>query len=153
MKITKVETLVCHARMRNWIFVRVLTDQPGLYGWGEATLEWKTRGVVGAIEDLAPLMIGRDPRDIEQAVRAMKKQSFWRLGAIGMSAISGIEIALWDILGKDLGVPVWRLLGGKVRDRVGVYTHLGLGDMRAVYETLDAAPLVERAREVVDKGY
>src|ERR687890_646831 len=98
MKITKVETLVCHARMRNWIFVRVLTDQPGLYGWGEATLEWKTRGVVGAIEDLAPLMIGRDPRDIEQAVRAMKKQSFWRLGAIGMSAISGIEIALWDIL-------------------------------------------------------
>lgn len=70
-----------------------------------------------------------------------------------MSAVSGIEIALWDILGKDLGVPVWRLLGGKVREKVGVYTHLGLGDMRAVYETLDAAPLVERAREVVDKGY
>jgi galactonate dehydratase len=86
-------------------------------------------------------------------VRALRKHSFWRLGAIGMSALSGIEIALWDILGKHLGVPVWRLLGGKVRDKVRVYTHLGLGDMRAVYETLDEAPLVERAREVVEKGY
>jgi galactonate dehydratase len=153
LRIIAIHTQVCNAEMRNWVFVRVETDQPGLFGWGEATLEWKTRGVVGAIDDLAPLLIGRDPRDIEQAVRVMKKHSFWRLGAIGMSAISGIEIALWDILGKDLGVPVWRLLGGKVRDRVGVYTHLGLGDMRAVYETLDGAPLVERAREVVDKGY
>ena len=70
-----------------------------------------------------------------------------------MSAISGIEIALWDIFGKSLGLPVWRLLGGKVRDKVRVYTHLGFGDMRAVYETMDAAPLVEHAREVVDKGY
>ncbi|MBA3518732.1 MAG: galactonate dehydratase [Rhizobiales bacterium] len=153
MRITAIHTRICNAEMRNWVFVRVETDQPGLFGWGEATLEWKTRGVVGAIEDLAPLLIGRDPRDIEQVVRVMKKHSFWRLGAIGMSAISGIEIALWDILGKDLGVPVWRLLGGKVRDKVGVYAHLGLGDMRAVYETLDAAPLVERAREVVEKGY
>lgn len=139
--------------MRNWVFVKIETDSPGLYGWGEATLEWKTRAVVGAVEDLAPLLIGRDPRDIEQAVRIMKKQSFWRLGVIGMSAISGIEIALWDILGKDLNVPVWRLLGGKVRDKVRVYTHLGLGDMRAVYETMDAAPLVERAQEVVERGY
>ena len=57
------------------------------------------------------------------------------MGVVGMSAISGIEIALWDILGKSLGVPVWRLLGGKVRDNVRIYTHLGLGDMRAVYET------------------
>ena len=153
MKITNIRTVVVNAEMRNWVFVRVDTDDPGLFGWGEATLEWKTRAVVGAVEDLAPLLLGRDPRDIEQAVRAMKKQSFWRLGAIGMSAVSGIEIALWDILGKHLGVPVWRLLGGKVRDKVRVYTHLGLGDMRAVYETTDAAPLVERAREVVERGY
>src|SRR3712207_1287120 len=153
MKITGVETKIVNAIHRNWIFVKVLTDQPGLFGWGEATLEWKTRGVVGAVEDLAPLLIGRDPRDIEQAVQVMRKHSFWRLGAIGMSAISGIEIALWDILGKDLGVPVWRLLGGKVRDKVSVYTHLGLGDMRAVYETLDAAPPAEPPREPVEKGY
>lgn len=153
MKITKVSTRVVNAEMRNWIFVRVDTDVPGLFGWGEATLEWKTRAVVGAIEDLEPLIVGRDPRDIEQATRVMTKHSFWRLGAIGMSAVSGIELALWDILGKHLGVPVWRLLGGKVRERVGVYTHLGMGNMHAVYETLDVAPLVERAREIVDKGY
>ena len=100
-----------------------------------------------------PLLIGRDPRDIEQLVRVMKKHSFWRLGIIGMSAISGIEIALWDILGKFLNQPVWRLLGGKVRDRVKVYTHLGLGDMRAVYESNDVDPIAERALEVVGRGY
>ncbi|WP_292473269.1 galactonate dehydratase [Mesorhizobium sp.] len=148
-----ITTRVVNADMRNWVFVRIETDQPGLYGWGEATLEWKTQAVVGAVNDLAPLLIGRDPRDIEQAVRILKKHSFWRLGVIGMSAVSGIELALWDIFGKWLDQPVWRLLGGKVRDRVKVYTHLGLGDMRAVYETLDAEPLVQRASEVVARGY
>ncbi|WP_312891302.1 galactonate dehydratase [Mesorhizobium silamurunense] len=148
-----ITTRVVNADMRNWVFVRVETDQPGLYGWGEATLEWKTQAVVGAVNDLAPLLIGRDPRDIEQAVRILKKHSFWRLGVIGMSAVSGIELALWDIFGKWLDQPVWRLTGGKVRDRVKVYTHLGLGDMRAVYETLDAEPLVQRASEVVARGY
>jgi galactonate dehydratase len=153
VKITGIRSLVVHAEMRNWIFVRVDTDQSGLYGWGEATLEWKTRSVVAAIEDLSPLILGRDPRDIEQIVRIMKKHSFWRLGAIGMSAISGIEIAMWDIYGKSLGVPVWRLLGGRVRDRVRVYTHLGLGDMRAVYETESARELTERAHNVRARGY
>jgi galactonate dehydratase len=153
VKITSITTRVVNAQMRNWVFVRVDTDQDGLYGWGEATLEWKTRAVAGAVEDLAPLVLGRDPRDIENLVRVMRMQSFWRLGIIGMSAISGIEVALWDILGKSLGVPVWRLLGGQVRDRVKVYTHLGLGDMKAVYESLDEEPLVERAREVVAMGY
>ncbi|RUT99535.1 galactonate dehydratase [Mesorhizobium sp. USDA-HM6] len=153
MRIVAITTRVVNADMRNWVFVRIETDQPGLYGWGEATLEWKTQAVVGAVNDLAPLLIGRDPRDIEQAVRILKKHSFWRLGVIGMSAVSGIELALWDIFGKWLDQPVWRLLGGKVRDRVKVYTHLGLGDMRAVYETLDAEPLVQRASEVVARGY
>src|SRR6478672_13917986 len=92
MKITAIKTLVCNAQMRNWVFVRVETDQPGLYGWGEATLEWKTRAVVGAVQDLEPLLIGRDPRDIEQAVRILTKHSFWRLGVIGNTAISGIEM-------------------------------------------------------------
>ncbi len=65
MKITGVEAFVCNARMRNWIFVKVLTDQDGLWGWGEATLEWQTKAVVGAIEDLSALIIGQDPRRIE----------------------------------------------------------------------------------------
>jgi galactonate dehydratase len=153
VKVVRVTARIVNAEMRNWVFVKVETDRPGLFGWGEATLEWKTRAVVGAIEDLEPLLIGRDPRDIEQIVRILRKHSFWRLGVIGMSAVSGIEMALWDIFGKDLGLPVWRLLGGKVREKVAVYTHLGLGDMRAVYETLDVAPLVDRAQEVVARGY
>jgi galactonate dehydratase len=152
MKITGIKTTIVNAEMRNWIFVKVETDIAGLFGWGEATLEWKTRAVAGAIEDLAPLLIGRDPRDIEQAVRVMIKHSFWRLGVIGMSAISGIEIALWDIFGKDRDVPVWRLLGGKVRDKVAVYTHLGMGNMRAVYESVPEH-MVDRAREVIANGY
>jgi galactonate dehydratase len=139
--------------MRNWIFVRVDTDEPGLFGWGEATLEWKTRAVVGAVEDLAPLLADQDPRDIEHCRQILTRHGFWRMGVVGMSAISGIEIALWDILGKSLGVPVWRLLGGKVRDHLRTYTHLGLGDMKAVYESSTAASIVERAQIVTQAGY
>ncbi|WP_323768764.1 galactonate dehydratase [Marinovum sp.] len=139
--------------MRNWVFVRVETDVPGLVGWGEATLEWKTRSVLGAIADLEPLLIGQDPRDIEQCFQVMTRHGFWRMGVIGMSAISGIEIALWDILGKSLDTPVWRLLGGKCRDGLRTYTHLGMGDMSSVYETDGADALAERGRDVVAAGY
>lgn len=153
MKITRIQPLVVNAQMRNWVFVKVETDQDGLYGWGEATLNWKTRAVVGAIEDLQPLLVGRDPRDIEQICRVLQKHSYYRLGIIGMTAISGIEHALWDIFGKSLGLPVWRLLGGQVRDRVQLYTHLGLGDMSAVYESFETNLVVERAQAVVEAGY
>ncbi|MGE0800043.1 MAG: enolase C-terminal domain-like protein [Lautropia sp.] len=153
IRITGIKTIVVNAEMRNWIFVKVLTNQDGLYGWGEASLNWKTRAVCGALEDFEVLLIGRDPRDIEQCVRVMNKNSYYRLGIIGATAISGIEHALWDIFGKSVGLPVWRLLGGKVRDRVRVYTHLGLGDMRSVYETFDKERLRNKALEVVAKGY
>ena len=83
----------------------------------------------------------------------MTRHGFWRLGVEGMSAISGIEIALWDILGKSLGVPVWRLLGGKVRNHLRTYTHLGLGDMKAVYESSSVEAIVERGRIVTQAGY
>ena len=153
MKITDIKTLVVNAQMRNWIFVKVETDQPGLYGWGEATMEFKTRAVVGAVEDFKPMVLGQDPTRIEHLFQIMYRHSFWRVGAIGMTALSAIEQACWDILGKELNAPVYRLLGGRVRDRVRVYTHLGGGEMKAVYETMDAGPLVERARAVVEKGY
>ena len=117
MKITRIETVIVNAVHRNWIFVKVLTDQPGLHGWGEATLEWKTRAVKGAIDDLAPFVTGQDPMRIEHLVNRMTRFSFWPLGSIGLTAVSGIEQALWDIKGKALGVPVWQLLGGKVRER------------------------------------
>ncbi len=156
MKITAIKTCVVNAEMRNWVFVKVETDQPGLFGWGEASLEWKTRAVVGAIEDFAPMLIGEDPQRIEFLYQKMYRQSFWRVGVIGLSAISGIEQALWDIQGKLLGVPVYQLLGGRVRDKVRMYTHLGGGDMRAVYETqysADPKPFVELALAVVARGY
>ncbi len=156
MKITALKTVIVNAEMRNWIFVKVETDQAGLHGWGEASLEWKTRGVVGAVEDFAPMVVGEDPTRIEFLYQKMYRQSFWRLGVIGMSAISGIEQACWDILGKWLNQPVYRLLGGAVRDRVRMYTHLGGGDMRAVYESQygeDPSVFADRAREVVARGY
>lgn len=153
IRITAVETTVVNAELRNWILVKVRTDQDGLHGWGEASLNWKTRAVTGAIEDLSSLVVGRDPRDIEQLVRIMTKHSYYRLGIIGATAISGIEHALWDIFGKSVGQPVWRLLGGQVRDSVRVYTHLGLGDMRSVYDTDDVGRLREKATEVVERGY
>ena len=155
MKITGVRTVVVNAQMRNWVFVKVDTDQDGLWGWGEASLEWKTRAVAGAVEDFAPMLIGEDPRRIEHLYQKMYRQSFWRVGVIGMSAISGIEQALWDIRGKSLGVPVFDLLGGQVRDRVRMYTHLGGGDMKSVYEAQDGGPaaMVDLALEVVERGY
>ncbi|MGH9351313.1 MAG: galactonate dehydratase [Terriglobia bacterium] len=153
MKITAIKTLVVNAGMRNWVFVKVETDEPGLFGWGEASLEWKTRAVVGAVEDLAVLVLGEDPMRIEYLYQKLYRQSFWRLGVIGMSAVSGIEQACWDILGKSLGVPVYKLLGGAVRERVRMYTHLGGGDMKSVYETFDPAPLIALAQQVVSKGY
>ena len=153
IRIVGVKTLVVNAEMRNWIFIKVLTDQDGLYGWGEASLNWKTRAVTGAIEDLEPLLIGRDPRDIEQIVRILHKHSYYKLGIIGTTAISGIEHALWDIFGKSLNLPVWRLLGGQTRNSIRLYTHLGLGSMKSVYETFDPEPLKDQAREVVELGY
>lgn len=153
IKITGVKTVVVNAELRNWIFVKVETDQDGLYGWGEASLNWKTRAVTGTVEDLTPLILGQDPRDIEHILRILNKHSYYRLGIIGATAISGIEHALWDIFGKSVGLPVWRLIGGKARDKVRVYTHLGLGDMRSVYETFDEGALRDKALAVVEKGY
>ena len=106
MKITKIETFVCNAVMRNWIFVRIETDQPGLYGIGEATLEWHTRSIVSAIEDINDLLIGEDPLRVEYLRQIMFRQHFWHgNGIVRATAISGIDIALRDIVGKHLGVP------------------------------------------------
>lgn len=156
MKITAIETLVCHARMRNWIFVKVLTDQDGLWGWGEATLEWHTRAVVGAVEDLAPLLIGEDPTRIEHLWQIMYRQHFWHgTGIVRGTAISGIDLALWDIMGKIHGVPCHKLWGGPVREYIRTYCHLGGGRMEDFYETdpADAGRFVELAHKAVDEGF
>ena len=156
MKIERIETLVCNARMRNWVFVKVVTDEDGLHGWGEATLEWHTHSVVGAVEDIAPLLIGEDPTRIEHLWQVMHRQHFWHAnGIVRATALSGIDIALWDILGKVHGVPVHRLWGGPVRDYVRLYCHLGGGRLEDFYETApaDAGRFAELARAAVEEGF
>lgn len=156
MKISAIETLCCHARMRNWIFVKIVTDQPGLYGWGEATLEWHTRAVCGAIEDLKPLLIGEDPTRIEHLWQMMYRQHFWHgNGIVRSTAISGIDIALWDILGKATGLPCFKLWGGAVRDHVRLYCHLGGGRLESFYETpvTEASRFAELAERAVADGF
>ncbi|MBP6506353.1 MAG: galactonate dehydratase [Opitutaceae bacterium] len=156
MKILRIETRVCHARMRNWIFVKVITDEPGLFGWGEATLEWHTRGVVGAIEDLAQLLVGEDPLRIEYLWQMMYRQHFWHGNdVVRGTAIAGIDLALWDILGKSLGVPCHQLWGGRVRDYVRLYCHLGGGRMEDFYETPvnEAKRFGDLAQQAVADGF
>ena len=156
VKITKIETLVCHARMRNWVFVKVLTDQPGLYGWGEATLEWHTRSIIGAVEDTSTLLIGEDPTRIEHLWQMMNRQHFWHAnGIVRATAMSGIDIALWDILGKIHGVPCHKLWGGPVRDYVRLYCHLGGGKMEDFYQTTpaDAQRFADLAKAAVEGGF
>jgi galactonate dehydratase len=156
MKITAVETHVCNARMRNWVFVKVVTDQPGLWGWGEATLEWHTRGIVGAVADLAELVVGEDPTRIEYLWQMMFRQHFWHgHGIERATAIAGIDLALWDILGKVAGLPCSKLWGGPVRDHVRTYCHLGGGNMEDFYETAadDAQRFGDLARQAVADGF
>ena len=156
MKIRDIETHVCNARMRNWVFVKVRTDQDGLFGWGEATLEWHTRAVVGAIEDLAQLIVGEDPTRPEHLWQMMYRQHFWHgHGIVRSTAMAGIDLALWDILGKTAGLPCSKLWGGPVRDTIRTYCHLGGGRMEDFYETRaeDAARFADLARQAVEGGF
>lgn len=125
MKITRVKPVLADGGHRVFVFVKVETDQDGLVGWGEASLEGKPRAVSGCIEDMEAMIVGQDPRRVEHCWQILYRSGFWRLGVIGLSALSGIDQALWDIKGKELGRPVYELLGGAVRDKVRMYTHFG----------------------------
>ena len=125
MKIASVEQFFPRHRTR---LVRITTDT-GLDGWGETTLEGKPESVEGAVRELADYLIGKDPLRIEHHWQHMYRSAFFRGGAILMTAISGVDQALWDIAGKHYGVPVYKLLGGAVRDRIRVYAHWGIGSL------------------------
>ena len=122
MKITALKTFVCNAFRTNFVFVKIETDA-GIHGWGEATLEYKESTVVAAIHDLESALIGKDPHNIEAFRHDGYRDAYWRGGPVLMSALAGIEMALWDIKGKALNVPVYQLLGGKVREAVPVYVN------------------------------
>ena len=142
MKITAIKPIFAQGENRVFVFVKVETDQPGLIGWGEASLEGKPRAVAGCLLDMEPMILGMDPRNVEHCWQILYRSAFWRMGIIGLSAISGIDQALWDIKGKELGRPVYELLGGKVRDKVRMYTHFGGATPDAMAE--DAASKVAK---------
>ena len=125
MKIARIEQFFPRRRMR---FVKITTDT-GLVGWGETTLEGKAKSTMAAVEELADYLVGKDPLRIEHHWQHIYRSAFFRGGNILMSALSGIDQALWDIAGKYYEVPVYKLLGGAVRDRVRVYAHWGISSM------------------------
>jgi len=148
MEITGFETFSVQPR---WVFLKVETDA-GHVGWGEPNLEGKAEAVLGAISELEAYFVGKDPRRIEHHWQAVYRGSFYHRGAVLNSALAGIDQALWDIKGKDLGVPVYELLGGPTRESVRVYAPV-VGDDSP--ERLDGTPelLAERATERIDEGY
>lgn len=122
MKITKIETAVAGNPWKNWLFVKVHTDD-GLYGIGEGTINGFTRTCEAAIQDLSQLVIGQDPFRHESLSLVMRRDFYNEAGQVHGAAAAAIEMACLDITGKALGVPVWQLLGGQVRDRIRAYAN------------------------------
>ncbi|WP_095082920.1 galactonate dehydratase [Mesorhizobium sophorae] len=140
MKIISLTTYIVPPR---WLFLKIETDA-GVTGWGEPVVEGRALTVEAAVKELGDYLIGKDPRLIEDHWTVMHRGGFYRGGPILMSAIAGIDQALWDIKGKALGVPVHELLGGKLRDSIKVYSWIG-GDR--------PAEVAAGAREVVARGF
>ena len=122
MKITDIKVYIMDAYRTNWTFIKVETDE-GLYGWGEASLGTQEMALKGCVEDLKRLMLGRDPLQIEKMRFEVYRDIYWKGGPVLMSAISGVEMAMWDIVGKYFNTPVYNLFGGKLRDRVKMYAN------------------------------
>ncbi len=159
MKITAIKTFLVDGGFRPWTFVKVETDQPGLVGWGDCT-DWGSPGPVAAtVERYSEWVIGRDPMQAEAIWWDLAAASVRHTGGIAYKAMSGIDSALWDIRGKELGAPVWQLLGGKMRDRLRLYwSHCG--SVRAAHSERLGLPAVETtddlrrlAEEVLERGY
>ncbi|MBB4984319.1 galactonate dehydratase [Streptomyces nymphaeiformis] len=121
MKITALRTYLVAPR---WCFLKVETDE-GVTGWGEPVIEGRAHTVAAAVDELSDYLVGQDPMRIEDHWQVLTKGGFYRGGPVLSSAVAGIDQALWDIKGKALGVPVWQLLGGNVRDRARVYSWIG----------------------------
>ena len=140
MRITSIETFTVPPR---WLFLRMETDD-GTVGWGEPIVEGRAATVAAAVDELADYLLDRDPRAIEDIWTVLYRGGFYRGGSIHMSALAGIDQALWDIKGKHHGAPIFDLLGGAVRDRIKVYSWIG-GDRPS--ETASAA------RAAVARGF
>ena len=147
MKITAVEPLVLGTSWRNLIFLKVKTDE-GLVGIGECTLQNREEGVLGYVQGATRRhVIGSDPFNIEDLWLRMYRNEFWRGGAIATTVMSGIELACWDIVGKAVGQPVWKLLGGRCHEKVKAYAN--------AWYTVERKPeeFAKRVQVVLEKGY
>lgn len=122
MKVTDVKCFTVDCFRTNWVFVKVYTDS-GIDGVGEATLEYKEKALLGAVEHIKEYLVGKNPLNIERHYHDIYRDAYWRGGPVLMSALSAVETALWDILGKSLGVPVYQLLGGRANDKVRIYVN------------------------------
>jgi L-alanine-DL-glutamate epimerase-like enolase superfamily enzyme len=159
MKVARLETLYCDAGWRPWIFLKATTDD-GAVGWAEITdSHGSPRGLAGVVDDLAPLVVDRDPRAVERIVWDLFRATRQSPGSVIQKAIGGIENALLDLKGKALGVPVYELFGGPTRDDVEVYwSHCGTTRARA-WEVTNTRKLasyddvVALGREVVERGF
>jgi galactonate dehydratase len=140
VKITQLTTYLVAPR---WLFLRIDTDE-GICGWGEPIVEGRAETVRAAVAEIGDLLVGEDPSRIEDHWQRLTKGGFYRGGPILSSAVAGIDQALWDIAGKALGVPVYRLLGGPVRDRVRMYSWIG-GD--------EPDEVADLAREQMEAGF
>jgi len=124
------------ARYR-WVFVKILTNEPGLYGIGSASNHFQTHAVMAALErHAAPFLIGKNPDRIEDLWQAMHLRTYWRNGPVNNNVLSAVDMALWDIKGKRAGMPVYELLGGKVRDAVPCYDHAGGADRESAVDSV-----------------
>lgn len=145
LKITDVKVITTAPNRIRLVVVKVYTDQPGLYGVGCATFTQRPLAVVTAVEQyLKPFLIGKDPDQIEDIWQSAYVSSYWRSGPVLNNALSGVDQALWDIKGKRANMPVYQLLGGKVRSAAAVYVHASGQDF---------AEVEERARTFMNQGY
>jgi len=145
LTIRAIRTIMTAPRGLRLVVVKVETSEPGLYGLGCATFTQRHLAVRTAIDDyLAPLLIGRDPQRIEDIWHSMHVNSYWRNGPVLNNALSGIDMALWDIKGKLAGLPVYQLLGGKCREAAAVYRHT---------DGRDPAEVAEKVQAFMDEGY
>lgn len=146
MKITDIRPYIVQAHNDNWVYVKVYTDE-GITGVGECSLETREQTVVAAVLELKRHLVGRDPMEIEKNFYLCYRDEYWGAGCVLMSALSAVDMALWDIKGKALNTPVYQLLGGKFRDKVRVYAN------RWFFGGDTPEKLARLAEQTVAKGY
>src|SRR6185369_870967 len=146
MKIIQLETFLTNAGSRNYLFVRLKTDT-GLQGLGEASLEWQEKTVQTLIHEwVEDRIVGVDPFDREKVIGRMIRDQY-QGGSTIMTAISGVEVALWDIIGKAFGQPVYKLFGGRCHEHLPAYANGWYGGAKTPED------FAERARDVIQRGY